>query len=168
MGGIGTALGSVGSALGNVAGTIGQQTGLTQLGQGLQSLFGGGESGLQPPGELVGPPSPYAPSAGGFLQGLAQGFTGTLQNLSDQPLAPSAALGGGLGQLLGFIDRQRSAQGEGGLGQIVNLASPLLPGTPSPFARRMPAQPPLPNITPEAGIIARYISGLTGGILRGS
>jgi hypothetical protein len=163
-------LGNLGGAAQSLGGMLGQQTGLMpavsglqQVGTGLQSLFGGGPPAA-PPGELVGPPSPFqAPS---FLEGISQGFTGALQNLGDQPQA-GGQLGQGLGQLLSFIDERRRAQGEGGLGQIIDLAGPLVPGMPSPFMpRRVPA-PPLPNVTPESTLVGRLVSAYTGGILRG-
>jgi hypothetical protein len=160
-------LGSFGDAAQSLGGMLGQQTGLMpavsglqQVGSSLQSLFGGGPPAA-PPGELVGPPSPYT-APGGFLEGLSQGFLGTFQNMSDQPTPGPAGAGAGLGQLLAFMDERRRQGG----GQIIDLA-PLPPMVPSPFMpRRVPA-PALPNVTPDPTLVGRLVSAYTGGILRG-
>jgi hypothetical protein len=177
MGGyLGGALQGLGSAATGIGQHVGQTTGLTNLAQGLQSLFGGQptEAGRlaaqgQPPVpagvELVGPSETFAPTqqlmqGPGFGSGFLEGFTNTLKRYGE----PSAgtSFGQGFGQLARFIDERRSAGGDGGLGQIVELAALADPM----WKRKQPIVSPV--IKPEPTLVGNIVSGYTGGILRGT
>jgi len=161
LGSLGGALGSAGSAIGSAAegaagavgsglesavgsalGGAGQSAlgGLSSVGQGLQSLFsgGGGEAGklaalgqAVPQGvELAGPSSTF--TGPGFMGGLAQGFTGAVNQFANPGAGTS--LGQGVGQLLQTIDQLNQARGP--LGGIPGGGVSL-----QPLVRGMTGQP---------------------------
>lgn len=137
LGALGSAAGEAGSAIGSAASAVGSGLesaassalggagqgalgGLGNIGQGLQSLFGagGGEAGklaalgqAVPQGvELAGPSSTF--TGPGFLGGVAQGFTGALNQVANP--SGGTMVGQGLGQLLQTLD-QLNAQRQGGM-----------------------------------------------------
>lgn len=155
-------MGSLGGALGQIGTTLGDQTGLSNISGGLQSLFGGGDEAAAPGPDFVGPPSPYqAPS---FLQGLYQGFTGGLANPSggaDVP-SPGGQIGGGVGELLAFLERIKQGGGQAALGPIVNAAMGQRPAGVQMLPGYHAAQ------APSGGLIHNLIGAATYGILGGS
>jgi hypothetical protein len=192
-------MGGLGGALGQVGQTLGAQSGLTRLGQGLASLFTGGDGtqaaapdytiqspyappfqaaeGPAPgdlslyvpeaappvaaPGGFVGPPSPY--TAPNFLQGFYQGLSGTLGNPSGGADVPNVGgqIGGGLGELLAFLEQMK--QRGGGQTLIAPVAQSL-------FGRH-PATRIAPGYTqaaaPSGGLVHNLIGAATYGILGG-
>jgi hypothetical protein len=166
MGSLGGALGQVGEGIQNLPGNIYQQSGLESLGQGLQSLFGGGpdEAGyLQSLGqavpagvELVGPSPTF--QGPGFLGSLIPGVQGGTAYAN--PSAGTQA-GQGVGQLLAFLEKLRQ-QGGAPMGPLVPT-----PGGATPGGIRM-----LPGYhaaqAPSGGLIHNLIGSFTYGLLGGA
>ena len=106
---VGNALGQVGQTIADAPGNLYDASGLANVGAGLQSLFGDGSQAI-PPSEFVGPPSPY--QAPNFLQGFTQGLLGHDPNRGIDVPTAGGQVGGGLGQLLNFLDRiQQQSRG---------------------------------------------------------
>ncbi|HSS55508.1 MAG TPA: hypothetical protein VLK79_12750 [Gaiellales bacterium] len=162
-GAVGSALGTAGGALGSLAGeAAGAIPGIGSLGEGLQSLFGGGEAGhlaalgqAVPEGvELVGPSATFA--GPGFIPSAIQGYMGTL----GQYASPSAGtqVGGGLGQIFAALQAiQGSPSGMGKLGQIVRLGDRAM-SNPGVSVLPLPQVPTAPQ-----GPIMKMIGGLFQG-----
>lgn len=164
-----SALSSAGSGLEQAGGALYQNTGLANVAGGLQSLFGGGDEAGRiaalgqpvPQGvDIVGPSSTFTGGGGpgGFIQGIVNGFQGTM-NQYGPDIGPAAQTGGGLGQLLAFLERMNNAGGGAGqLQQIVNAATPT-----GRITRMAPGYQQAQ--APQGGLVHGLISAYTGGIL---
>lgn len=159
----------VGPTLAQLGQGVAHQTGLGDVAQGLQSLFGGGEAGrladlgqAVPEGvELAGPSSTFTGGggAGGFMQGMLDGFRGTAGNLGpDVGGAPQT--GAGLGQFLAFLDRMNNRGAGGDLGGVASPAALMQPVT---HMATMPAG--YHQAEEPRGLLTNILSGLTYGIL---
>jgi hypothetical protein len=161
MGSLGGALGQVGQGIQNLPGNIYEQSGIQNIGQGLQTLFGGGgdEAGyLQSLGqpvptgvELLGPSETF--QGPGFLGGLIPG--------GPDYANPSAGtqLGQGVGELLAMLQKMKQ-QGGGGLAPLVPVA-----GGGGPAVRLLPGYQQA--AAPSGGLIHNLIGAFTYGILGG-
>jgi hypothetical protein len=125
-------LGTIGSA---IQGALPGPTGIGSLTEGLQSLFGGSPEAA--PG-FVGPPSALAGPAvvgPGFVGGFVQGLTG--QYAPAAAASGGSAAGGGLGQLVSFLNSLHGSAGappRAPMGPIVRLG-----GMPTaPFTQLIP------------------------------
>jgi hypothetical protein len=157
MGSLGGALGQVGQGIQNLPGNIYEQSGLQNVGQGLQSLFGGGPETI-PAAEFVGPPSPY--QAPNFAQGLLQGILGQEPNLGVDVPTAGGQLGGGLGELVNLLEQIRK-QGGGPMGRAV----PVPGGMAGSGIRMLPGYQQAG--APTGGLIHNLIGAFTYGILGG-
>lgn len=141
-------------------------SGLGDIGSGVASLFGGGDSSTpaagQPGGpELVGPPSPYA--SPNFMQGFVQGFTGVEPGKgADTPVGAGPQIAGGIGELMKAIQDLKNPTSPSNpiTGPMVNLVQGALRGPENaqmPFGFK-------PASTPS-NIVQNILSSYTGGLL---
>jgi hypothetical protein len=117
------------------------------------------------PGDFVGPPSPFKPP--NFFEGLVRGLTGRDVGGGADVLPPGAQVGGGVGELLAFLDkiRQQSSGQMGGapapLPPVVQMGAggPLRPTQLLPGYQQAQA--------PAGGLVHNLIGAFTYGILGG-
>jgi hypothetical protein len=118
------------------------------------------------PGEFVGPPSPFKPP--NFFEGLVRGLTGRDVGGGADVLPPGAQVGGGVGELLSFLDMIRRQSS----GQMGRAAGPLPPIVQMGAGGALRPTQLLPGYqqaqAPAGGLVHNLIGSFTYGLLGGS